>query len=591
VVTVVAYNRLHPMPDQTPDLEVLRHSAAHLMAAAVCELFPGAEYGIGPSIEDGFYYDFLLPGGVRFTDEDLPLVEARMREIQQRHSPYVRSELSRAAALEDFRQRQQRFKVELIERIPEDEVISCYQTGEFFDLCRGPHVPETGAIPAFRLLHPAGAYWHGDETQPMLQRIYGTAWGSKAELDQYLERLEQARLRDHRKLGRELDLFSLNDQLGPGLILWHPHGATVRTVMEDYWREVHRRAGYKLVYTPHLAKEQLWETSGHLGFFADDMFGPMEVEGDSYRIKPMSCPFHILIYSSRARSYRELPLRMAELASVYRYQRSGTLHGLLRVRGFTQDDAHIFCRPDQVDEEVAGVLRLVREMYHRFGFEELEVDLSTKPAKAVGSNELWEQAESSLARVIEAEGLSYNLNPGDGAFYGPKVDIHIRDAMGRRWQCATVQFDFNEPERFGLEYVGADGAAHRPVMVHRTVLGAMERFFGVLLEHYAGALPVWLSPVQVQIITVSDDQLDYAHQVASRLDAEGFRVEVPNRPGDRMQAKIRDGELAKVPFLAVVGRREVEAGTVNLRSTRIEEQVVLTIEELIERLGREASSS
>jgi threonyl-tRNA synthetase len=579
------------MPDQTPDLEVLRHSAAHLMAAAVCELFPGAEYGIGPSIEDGFYYDFLLPGGVRFTDEDLPLVEARMREIQQRHSPYVRSELSRAAALEDFRQRQQRFKVELIERIPEDEVISCYQTGEFFDLCRGPHVPETGAIPAFRLLHPAGAYWHGDETQPMLQRIYGTAWGSKAELDQYLERLEQARLRDHRKLGRELDLFSLNDQLGPGLILWHPHGATVRTVMEDYWREVHRRAGYKLVYTPHLAKEQLWETSGHLGFFADDMFGPMEVEGDSYRIKPMSCPFHILIYSSRARSYRELPLRMAELASVYRYQRSGTLHGLLRVRGFTQDDAHIFCRPDQVDEEVAGVLRLVREMYHRFGFEELEVDLSTKPAKAVGSNELWEQAESSLARVIEAEGLSYNLNPGDGAFYGPKVDIHIRDAMGRRWQCATVQFDFNEPERFGLEYVGADGAAHRPVMVHRTVLGAMERFFGVLLEHYAGALPVWLSPVQVQIITVSDDQLDYAHQVASRLDAEGFRVEVPNRPGDRMQAKIRDGELAKVPFLAVVGRREVEAGTVNLRSTRIEEQVVLTIEELIERLGREASSS
>ena len=565
------------MPDQTPDLEVLRHSAAHLMAAAVCELFPGAEYGIGPSIEDGFYYDFLLPGGVRFTDEDLPLVEARMREIQQRHSPYVRSELSRAAALEDFRQRQQRFKVELIERIPEGEVISCYQTGEFFDLCRGPHVPETGAIPAFRLLHPAGAYWHGDETQPMLQRIYGTAWGSKAELDQYLERLEQARLRDHRKLGRELDLFSLNDQLGPGLILWHPHGATVRTVMEDYWRD--------------LAKEQLWETSGHLGFFADDMFGPMEVEGDSYRIKPMSCPFHILIYSSRARSYRELPLRMAELASVYRYQRSGTLHGLLRVRGFTQDDAHIFCRPDQVDEEVAGVLRLVREMYHRFGFEELEVDLSTKPAKAVGSNELWEQAESSLARVIEAEGLSYNLNPGDGAFYGPKVDIHIRDAMGRRWQCATVQFDFNEPERFGLEYVGADGAAHRPVMVHRTVLGAMERFFGVLLEHYAGALPVWLSPVQVQIITVSDDQLDYAHQVASRLDAEGFRVEVPNRPGDRMQAKIRDGELAKVPFLAVVGRREVEAGTVNLRSTRIEEQVVLTIEELIERLGREASSS
>jgi threonyl-tRNA synthetase len=561
------------------------------MAAAVCELFPGAEYGIGPSIEDGFYYDFLLPGGARFTDEDLPLVEARMHEIQQRHSPYVRSELSRAAALEDFRQRQQRFKVELIERIPEDEVISCYQTGEFFDLCRGPHVPETGAIPAFRLLHPAGAYWHGDETQPMLQRIYGTAWGSEAELDQYLERLEQARLRDHRKLGRELDLFSLSDQLGPGLILWHPHGATVRTVMEDYWREVHRKAGYKLVYTPHLAREQLWETSGHLGFFADEMFGPMEVEGDNYRIKPMSCPFHILIYSSKARSYRELPLRLAELASVYRYQRSGTLHGLLRVRGFTQDDAHIFCRPDQVDAEVASVLRLVREMYHRFGFDELEVDLSTKPPKAVGDNELWEQAESSLARVIEAEGLSYHLSPGEGAFYGPKVDIHIRDAMGRRWQCATVQFDFNEPERFGLEYVGADGGVHRPVMVHRVVLGALERFFGVLLEHYAGALPVWLSPVQVQVITVSDDQLDYAHQVASRLEQAGFRTEVPDRPGDRMGAKIRDSQLAKIPYAAVAGKKEVEANNVHLRNNRTGEESPIAVDELIERLRRETHPS
>ena len=579
------------MSDLNPELEVLRHSAAHLMAAAVCELFPGAEYGIGPSIDDGFYYDFLLPDGVRFTDEDLPRVEERMREIQQRHSPYERSELSRSAALDEFRRRQQRFKVELIERIPDGEVISCYQTGDFFDLCRGPHVAQTGAIPAFKLLHPAGAYWHGDETQPMLQRIYGTAWASQDDLDRYLDRLEQARLRDHRKLGRDLDLFSLSDQLGAGLILWHPNGATVRTVMEDYWREVHRRAGYKLVYTPHLAREQLWETSGHLGFFSDEMFGAMEVEGDRYRVKPMSCPFHILIFSSKARSYRELPLRLAELASVYRYQRSGTLHGLLRVRGFTQDDAHIFCRPDQVDDEVAGVLRLVREMYHRFGFDELEVDLSTKPAKAVGSPELWEQAESSLARVIEAEGLKYTLNPGEGAFYGPKVDIHIRDAMGRRWQCATVQFDFNEPERFGLEYVGADGATHRPVMVHRVVLGALERFFGVLLEHYAGALPVWLSPVQVQMITVSDDQLDYAHHVALRLEEAGFRVEVPDRPGDRMQAKIRDGELAKVPFLAVVGRREVEAGTVNLRNTRSEEQVVLTVEELVERLRREASPS
>jgi threonyl-tRNA synthetase len=571
------------------DLETLRHSTAHLMAAAVCELWPGTEYGIGPSIEDGFYYDFLLPDERRFTEEDLPAIELRMREIAARRPLYQRSELNREEALAEFRRRRQRFKVELIERIPEDEVVSCYRTGDFFDLCRGPHVHDAGEIPAFRLLHPAGAYWHGDESQPMLQRVYGTAWGSQEELDRYLERQEQARLRDHRKLGRDLDLFSFSDELGPGLVLWHPNGAAVRTVIEDYWRDAHRRAGYKLVYTPHLAREQLWETSGHLGFFADEMFGPIEVEGDRYRVKPMSCPFHILIYRSRARSYRELPMRLAELASVYRYQRSGTLHGLLRVRGITQDDAHIFCRPDQVDDEVAGVLRLVQAMYRRFGFAEVEVDLSTKPAKAVGSTGLWEQAESSLARVIEAEGLEYQLKPGEGAFYGPKVDFHIRDAIGRRWQCATVQFDFNEPERFSLEYIGADGAAHRPVMVHRALLGALERFFGVLLEHHAGALPLWLSPVQVQVITVGDAQLDYAHQVASSLEEAGFRAEVPDRPGERIGAKIRDSQLAKVPYVAVVGGREVEAGNVNLRNNRTGEEIPLTVDEVIERLSAEAS--
>jgi threonyl-tRNA synthetase len=578
------------MADHGLDLETLRHSTAHLMAAAVGELWPGAEYGIGPSIEDGFYYDFLLPDGHRFTDEDLPAVEARMHEIAERRPEYQRQELSRSQALEAFSGMNQRFKVELIERISADEVISCYRTGDFFDLCRGPHVHDAGEIPAFKLLHPAGAYWHGDETQPMLQRIYGTAWNSKEDLDRYLERLEQARLRDHRKLGRELDLFSISDELGPGLILWHPYGAAVRTVIEDYWRVAHRRAGYKLVYTPHLAREQLWETSGHLGYFADEMFGAMEVDGDRYRVKPMSCPFHILIYRSRSRSYRELPLRLAEVASVYRYQRSGTLHGLLRVRGITQDDAHIFCAPEQVDAEVAGVLRLVREMYRRFGFEQVEVDLSTKPAKAVGSDQLWESAESSLARVIEAEGLEYKVNPGQGAFYGPKVDVHIRDAMGRRWQCATVQFDFNEPQRFGLEYVASDGATHQPVMVHRTLLGALERFFGVLLEHYAGALPLWLSPVQLHVITVSDDQLDYAQQVASRLEEAGFRIEVPDRPGDRMGAKIRDSELAKVPYAAIVGRKEVEAQNVNLRNNRTGEQGPVLVEELIERLRTEAGS-
>ncbi|MGH7705226.1 MAG: threonine--tRNA ligase, partial [Candidatus Dormibacteria bacterium] len=452
-------------------------------------------------------------------------------------------------------------------------------------------VHDASEIPAFKLTHPAGAYWHGDETQPMLQRVYGTAWNSDAELAQYLERLAQAALRDHRKLGRELDLFSISEALGPGLILWHPHGTVIKTVIEDYWRQAHRRAGYQLVSTPHLAREQLWETSGHLGFFADEMFGPMEVEGDRYRVKPMSCPFHILIYKSRARSYRDLPLRLAEVATVYRYQRSGTLHGLLRVRMITQDDAHIFCRPDEVAAEVTGVLRLVREVYRRFGFEEVEVDLSTKPAKAVGEDELWKQAESALTEVLDAEGLQYHVNPGEGAFYGPKIDVHIRDAIGRRWQCATVQFDFNEPERFGLEYIGADGAPHRPVMVHRTLLGSLERFIGVLLEHYAGALPTWLSPVQVQVVTVSDEQLDYAHQVALRLEAAGFRTEVPDRPGERIGAKIRDAELAKVPYAAVVGKQEVAADIVNLRDNRNGGvQTKMTVEQLIAQLRSEVDS-
>ncbi|MHB1576355.1 MAG: threonine--tRNA ligase [Candidatus Dormibacteria bacterium] len=573
------------------DLDTLRHSAAHLMAAAVVELFPGAEYGIGPSIEDGFYYDFLLPGEARFTDEDLPRIEARMRDIQARHTPYERSELSRDQALEEFRRLQQRFKVELIERIPKDEIISCYRTGDFFDLCRGPHVTEAGAIPAFALLHPAGAYWHGDETQPMLQRIYGTAWGSQADLDAYLERLEMARQRDHRRVGRELDMFSLSEELGGGLVLWHPNGATVRTVIEDYWRREHRRRGYKLVYTPHVAREHLWEVSGHLGFFAEEMYGPMEVEGDRYRIKPMSCPFHILIYKSRQRSYRELPLRLAELASVYRFQRSGTLHGLLRVRGFTQDDAHIFCTEEQAEPEVAGVLDLVREMMGRFGFHELEIDLSTRPAKAAGEDRMWELAEAALERAVKSRGMEFQVNPGEGAFYGPKVDVHIRDAMGRRWQCATVQFDFNEPERFDLEYIGDDGAPHRPIMVHRTLLGSLERFFGVLLEHYAGALPVWLSPVQVQLVPVSDDQLGYSQQLVEELEDAGFRAEVYDRPGRQLNAKIRDGQLAKVPYLAVVGRREVEAGTVHLRDTRSGAQVALTKDELLDRLRVETRPS
>ncbi len=571
------------------DLDVLRHSAAHLMAAAVCELYPGAEYAIGPSIEDGFYYDFLLPGDRRLTDADLPPIEERMREIAARRPSYERSELRRDEALVVFRGMSQRFKVELIERIPQDEIISCYRTGEFFDLCRGPHVPDAGAIPAFKLLHTAGAYWHGDEHLPMLQRVYGTAWRSERELADYLERLEQARLRDHRRLGKDLDLFSISEQLGGGLILWHPKGATVRTVIEDYWREAHRGAGYQLVYTPHLGREQLWQTSGHLDFFADEMYGPMEVEGERYRVKPMSCPFHILIYGARTRSYRDLPLRLAELAAVYRFQRSGTLHGLLRVRGFTQDDAHIFCTPEQAGSEVVEVLRLVGEMMQRFGFSDLEVDLSTKPAKAAGTAEMWELAEAELEDAVRSESLKFQRSPGEGAYYGPKLDVHIRDAMGRRWQCATVQYDFNLPDRFNLEYVGPDGKLHQPRMVHRTLLGSMERFFGVLLEHYGGALPVWLAPVQLQLLTVTDEQLGYAREVAAELEAVGVRVEVPDRPGERVGAKIRDGELAKIPYLGVVGQKEVLAGAVNLRDTRAGAQTLMSRAELKERLLSERS--
>ncbi len=568
------------------DLDVLRHSAAHLMAAAVCELFPGAEYAIGPAIEEGFYYDFLLPGGARVSDSDLPAIEQRMREIQARDPAYERLEVDRDAALSEFRRRSQRFKVELIERIPEGEPITCYRTGDFFDLCRGPHVARASRISAFRLLHTAGAYWHGDESQPMLQRVYGTAFPSSEELEEYLQRVEMARQRDHRRLGRELDLFSLPEELGGGLVLWHPRGAVVRTVMEDYWRREHQRAGYQLVYTPHLAREHLWEVSGHLGFFADEMYGPIAVEGDRYRVKPMSCPFHILIYRSRPRSYRELPLRLAEIASVYRFQRSGTLHGLLRVRGITQDDAHIFCTEEQAEEEIVGVLELASEMLSRFGFKELEVDLSTKPAKAAGEDRMWELAEAALDRALRRRGMEFKVNPGEGAFYGPKVDIHIRDAMGRRWQCSTVQFDFNEPERFQLEYIGTDGAAHRPIMVHRALLGSLERFFGVLLEHYGGALPFWLSPEQVRMVTVSDDQLPYALEVVAALEARGIRVSAP-RPGETMPAQIRDGELAKVPYLAVVGRREVESGQVNLRDTRGGSKTLVGIDELAARLAEE----
>ncbi len=574
--------------DDPQALETLRHSAAHLMAAAVVELFPGAEYAIGPAIADGFYYDFLLPDGHRLTPEDLVRVEERMRTIASRRPAFERSELGREEALAEFRRRHQRFKVEIIEQLPATEVISCYRTGDFFDLCRGPHVPDAGGIPAFRLLHPAGAYWRGDERNPMLQRIYGTAWFSEPDLEAYLERLREADRRDHRRLGRELELFSAEEALGGGLILWHPAGSVVREVIEDHWRRAHRAHGYQLVFSPHIAKEELWVESHHLEFYADDMWGPVEVEGTRYRLKPMNCPFHILIYRARTRSYRELPLRLGELGTVYRHERSGVLHGLLRVRGFTQDDAHLFCTPDQVGEEVERAVAFSQAMLRTFGFEDLEVALSTRPAKAAGDLALWEQAEATLAEVLARRKLPHRVDAGGGAFYGPKIDLFVRDALGRTWQCATIQLDYGQPANFRLEYVGPDGATHRPVMIHRTLLGSMERFFGVLLEHYAGAFPLWLAPVQCQVITVTDEQLPFAREVAGRLAAAGLRAAVPDRPGERMPAKIRDGQRAKVPYLGVIGPREVAAGQVHLRDTRSGAQTPVTVDELVARLGSEA---
>ena len=479
---------------QEPDLsnlrERIRHSTAHVMADGVTTMFPDAKLAIGPPTEDGFYYDFLI--AEPFTDDDLAEIENRMRAVIARDLPFVYSEYSREDSLE--MNADEPLKLEVIEEIPEEEAISTYSHGDFEDLCAGPHVESTGAIPAFKLLSVAGAYWRGDENRPMLQRIYGTAWETQDALDDYLHRLEEARRRDHRVLGRELDLFSIHDETGPGLIVWHPKGSRVRGVLEDYWKREHYKAGYDLVYTPHIGRSTLWETSGHLDFYKENMYAAMDMDGQDYYLKPMNCPFHIMYYRTALRSYRDLPMRIGELGSVYRYERGGTLHGLLRVRGLTQDDAHIFCRPDQVEQEVDGVLNLCFDLLKSLGFEQFEVMLSTRPEKSVGSDERWELAEQSLARTMRSLELPYQIDEGAGTFYGPKIDVHIRDAIGRLWQCATIQFDFNLSERFGLSYIGEDGREHQPYMVHRTVLGSMERFMGVLIEHYGGAFPTWLAP-------------------------------------------------------------------------------------------------
>jgi threonyl-tRNA synthetase len=543
------------------DLERMRHSAAHVMAEAVQAKFPTAKFGIGPPIEEGFYYDFELPRPV--TPADLAELEQRMAAIIRQDVPFIKSSMPRDEARRFFEARQQPYKVELIDHLAEPEV-GIYQQNNFIDLCRGPHVPSTGHIGPFKLLNVAGAYWRGDEHRPMLQRIYGTAFPTQAELDAYLDRQEEAARRDHRKLGRELDLFSFSENVGPGLVLWHPKGGRLRTVIEDYWRQLHERAGYEAVFTPNIAQGKLFEVSGHLGYYQESMFPAMPTDHVDYYAKPMSCPFHIEIYKSARRSYRELPMRLAELANVYRYERPGVLHGLLRVRGFTQDDAHIFCRPSQAYAEVLGVIDLTLELLRAFGFDTYQAYLSTRPEKALGSAEQWQDAEAALRRALEERQIPFEVDVGGGAFYGPKIDLKVADALGRYWQLATIQFDFNLPERFNVEYIGENGRPQRPVMIHRAILGSIERFLGVLIEHYAGAFPVWIAPVQARVLPIADRHLPFAREVQARLREAGLRTEVDER-SERVSHKIREAQQQKIPYMLVVGDKEVAADSVAVR--------------------------
>ncbi|HJM21868.1 MAG TPA: threonine--tRNA ligase, partial [Acidimicrobiales bacterium] len=577
-------------PASEEGLEVLRHSTAHVLAQAVLGLYPGATFSIGPPIEDGFYYDFDLPDGQTFSDDDLQRISKQMMEIVKGKQPFVRGEVQREEA--DLLFADHPYKLEILDGEaddptsgPEDGVISTYRnTDEFVDLCRGPHVPDTGYLGHFQLMRVAGAYWRGDENRQMLQRIYGTAWASKKELKAHLERLEEAADRDHRKLCAELDLLSFPSELGGGLAVWHPKGAAVRKIMEDYSRQRHEEGGYEFVYTPHLANERLFQTSGHLDFYADGMYPPMEMDNGIYYPKPMNCPMHCLIFGQGQRSYKELPLRLFELGTVYRYERSGTLHGLMRIRGFTQDDSHLYVASDQLADEITSLLDFVLSVLRAFGFEEFTFNLSTKnPEKYVGSDDIWEEATAALNEALDRHGLDYEINEGDAAFYGPKIDIDVRDAIGRSWQLSTIQCDFNLPERFDLRYVAADGERHRPIMLHRALFGSIERFFGVLVEHYGGAFPTWLSPVQVQVLGVRADHDPFATELVERLRAEGFRAEMVEAD-DPLGTRIRKGKLEKLPYILVVGDDDVENDTagVNPRGGEVERDI--PIGQFIERV-------
>ncbi|MGB2910603.1 MAG: threonine--tRNA ligase [Anaerolineales bacterium] len=582
------------------ELYRVRHSTAHIMAEAVMEMFPEAEIAIGPPIEDGFYYDFDLPRSL--TPEDLEVIEVRMREIIAENHEFKKEVISASEARQIFKD--QSYKLELIdgleqggfdeygEPLDEQPEISTYTQDTFTDLCRGPHVENTGKInpEAIKLLQVAGAYWRGDENRPMLQRIYGTAWNSATELEEYLWKLEQARKRDHRRLGRELDLFSISEDVGPGLILWHPKGGMVRKITEDYCREEHEKGGYDFVYTPHIGKANLWETSGHLDWYQENMYSPIDIEGQQYFLKPMNCPFHVEIYKSQLRSYRDLPLRYAEWGTVYRYERSGVLHGLLRVRGFTQDDAHLFCRPDQMPQEIDRVLQFSLNLLRAFGFKDFQAYLATRnPEKSAGKPEDWKAPTEALIQALDRAEIPYQIDEGEAVFYGPKIDLKIKDALGREWQLSTIQFDFILPEHFNMTYVGEDGQEHRPYMIHRALLGSMERFMGVLIEHYGGAFPVWLAPVQAVIIPIADRHMEYAHSLASQLKVAKLRVQVDDR-GERMNAKIRDAQMQKIPYMLVIGDREVEAGSVAVRLRSGENLGAIAVDDFIARVNEDSKN-
>jgi threonyl-tRNA synthetase len=568
-------------PSDPQGAEILRHSTAHVMASAVKELFPEALITIGPAIENGFYYDFDVD--IPFTPEDLVRIEERMREIVKKEVPFVREEATREQARELFPG--EPYKEELLDDIP-DENVSLYRTGGFLDLCRGPHVPNTGKVGAFKLMNTAGAYWRGDSSRKMLTRIYGVAFPTRKELDEHLRILEEIKKRDHRKLGKELDLFSVTDEIGPGLILWHPKGAAVRKIMEDFWRAEHARAGYDLVFSPHIARLEMWKVSGHTDYYRQSMFSPIDIEGQEYQLKPMNCPFHIQIYKSRMRSYRDLPVRYAELGTVYRYEPSGTLHGLLRVRGFTQDDAHLFLLPDQLDEEIFSLLDFTLFVLRAFGFERYDIYLSTRPEKYAGTLANWDLAEAALRNALERKGIPFEVDPGEGVFYGPKIDIKIKDMLGRSWQCSTIQVDFNNPERFDATYIAEDGTPRRAIMIHRALMGSLERFFGVLVEHYAGAFPTWLAPIQVDVLAVTDHQNEYARDVVAALTAAGFRAKGDYR-NEKLGYKIRESQITKVPYALVVGEREASQRLVTPRKRGGEQLSSMGVEAFLDLLRTE----